>query len=159
MYGIKTAVIIKSKERGNPLKVIICRASAYHVPQPNRGASGVDFCCITELLKQNFLEDAFKSGVFYHIDTRRVLDEHERIKISIDYNYNGVIYECGGTVDEFLVRFSAIDMMEASVKRCQYCSDCFVSPPSEWYRHMLKHIADGKELFRRKSFSYYFGPE
>lgn len=141
------------------MKVIITRADAYHVPNPDLREYGADFCCITELLGKDFIKQAAERGTFIHLDTGRVIEGYESIRTSISYGRYGVIYAYDGTISEFLKTFSRIDGMSEGVKLCPYCREYFVSPPAEWYMHILRHIAAEKRDFQRESFSYYFGPD
>lgn len=140
------------------MKIIICRATLHHIPQPNLEQHDADFCCIVELLKKDFLVQAAKMGIFLDSHTRNII-EGAAIENAIRRNYYGAIYVSNGSVDTFLRMFSAIGSVKQNIKRCPDCLEYFVSNPAEWYKHILKHVVDKKERFREESFDYYFGPD
>lgn len=138
-------------------RIIIRREGMYRIPTPDFKLHRAEFYCPRGSLRKDLIAAAMNHGVFYDTESGQMTTEETHINVGIAYNFYGVIYEFNGTIDEFLRRFALLDV-SGNVKRCPACKECFVSQPSEFYKHHLNHIEVSKEKFRRESFSYYFGP-
>lgn len=112
------------------------------------GINDPDWCFLREVkeltehivpeqwLRYGFWKESEQHGQWFHLQRpARALSAEEAAEEIL--HHLGAIYTFDGSIDEFFRKFSRIPV-DGNVKRCPVCRECFVSPPTEFMKHVAR---------------------